>query len=144
ATLYLGVRLWSGAEAYVVPELISERPLSQLRGLGGAIQNFELQKGGAETPQVYHSRVYLRQTFGFGGQRVMKDSAPLQLGTTNDSRRLVFVAGNFSILDFFDKNAFDIDPRQGFLGLGFMTYAAWDFAADARGYSYGGVAELYW
>jgi high affinity Mn2+ porin len=32
ATLYLGVRLWNGAEAYVVPELISERPLSQLRG----------------------------------------------------------------------------------------------------------------
>ena len=52
------------------------------------------------------------------------------------------VAGNFSILDFFDKNAFDIDPRQGFLCLGFLTYAAWDFASDARGYSYGGVAEL--
>jgi high affinity Mn2+ porin len=25
-----------------------------------------------------------------------------------------------------------------------MTYAAWDFASDARGYSYGGVAELDW
>src|SRR5215472_16667929 len=42
-TLYLGARLWSGGEAYFAPELISERPLSQLRGLGGAIQNFELQ-----------------------------------------------------------------------------------------------------
>ena len=45
ATLFLGLRLWNGAEAYLVPELISEKPLSQLRGLGGAIQNFELQKG---------------------------------------------------------------------------------------------------
>ena len=51
ATLYLGLRLWKGGEAYLVPELISERPLSQLRGLGGAIQNFELQKGGSPTPQ---------------------------------------------------------------------------------------------
>src|SRR5580704_4416655 len=34
ATLYLGGRLWPGAEAYLVPEVISERPLSQLRGLG--------------------------------------------------------------------------------------------------------------
>ena len=68
----------------------------------------------------------------------------MQLGTTYDSRRLVLIAGNFSILDFFDKNAFDIDPRQGFLSLGFLTYAAYDFASDARGYSYGGVAELYW
>jgi hypothetical protein len=25
-----------------------------------------------------------------------------------------------------------------------MTHASWDFAADARGYSWGGTAELYW
>src|SRR5882672_12094413 len=37
ATFYLGVRMWKGAEAYVVPEVISERGLSQLRGLAGAI-----------------------------------------------------------------------------------------------------------
>ncbi len=144
ATLYLGLRLWRGAEFYVVPELISERPLSQLKGLAGGIPNFELQKGGSETPQVYHSRIFVKQTFGFGGKRVKEESGPMQLGTTYDSRRLVIAAGNFSILDFFDKNAFDIDPRQGFLSLGFLTYSAWDFASDARGYSYGGVAEFYW
>lgn len=144
ATFYLGVRLWGGAEAYIVPEVISEQPFSQLKGLSGAIQNFELQKGGGQTPEIYHSRIFVRQMFGFGGTRVKAESGPLQLGTTYDSRRLVLVAGNFSILDFFDKNAFDIDPRQGFFGLGFLTYAAYDFASDARGYSYGGVAELYW
>ena len=49
ATIYLGVRLWKGAEGYFVPELIAERPLSELKGLAGAIQNFELQKGGGAT-----------------------------------------------------------------------------------------------
>src|SRR3954462_8380376 len=39
ATLYLGVRLWQGAEAYFVPEVISEVPFSQLKGLAGGIQN---------------------------------------------------------------------------------------------------------
>ena len=144
ATLYVGARLWHGAEFYVVPEIISERPLSQLRGLGGAIQNFELQKGGTETPQIYHSRLFVKQTFGFGGESTEEESGPMQLGTRYTSRRLVLVGGNFSILDFFDKNAFDIDPRQGLLSLGFLSYAAWDFASDARGYSYGGVAEFYW
>jgi high affinity Mn2+ porin len=144
ATLYLGARLWKGAEAYLVPELITERPLSQLRGLGGSIQNFELQKGGTTTPQIYRSRLFLKQTVGLGGERIVEDSGPMQLGTHYDSRRLVFVVGNFSILDFFDTNAFDVDPRQGFLGLGFLTYAAYDFASDARGYSYGGVAEFHW
>ncbi len=144
ATLYVGVRLWQGAEAYAVPELISEKPLSQLKGLGGAIQDFELQKGGAETPTLYRSRAFLKQTIGFGGDRLTSESSPTQLGTKYDSRRLVLIAGNFSVLDYFDKNAFDIDPRQGLFNLAFLTYAAYDFASDARGYSWGGVGELYW
>jgi high affinity Mn2+ porin len=144
ATLYFGLRLWKGGEAYVVPEVIAERPLSQLRGLGAGIQNFELQKGGSETPKLYRSRAYIRQTFGFGGERVVKESGPLQLGTAYNGRRLVLIVGNFSVLDFFDKNAFDIDPRQGLLSLAFLTYPAYDFASDARGYSWGGVAEFYW
>jgi len=144
ATLFAGLRLWKGSEAYVVPELISERPLSQLKGLGGAIQDFELQKGGAEKPTLYLSRAYLRQTFEFGGSSQAQESAPMQLGTKYRSRRLVFEAGNFSILDFFDKSAFDIDPRQGFFNLAFMTYAAYDFASNARGYSWGAISEFYW
>src|SRR5262249_49095679 len=36
-TVYLGVRLWKGAEAYLAPEVISQVPFSQLKGLGGAI-----------------------------------------------------------------------------------------------------------
>jgi high affinity Mn2+ porin len=144
ATLYLGLRLWKGSELYVVPELISERPLSQLKGLGGAIQDFELQKGGDVAPSLYRSRAYLRQIVELGGAPEVKDSGPTQLGTSYNSRRLVFVLGNFSILDFFDKNAFDIDPRQGLYNLAFLTYAAYDFASDARGYSWGGVSELYW
>jgi high affinity Mn2+ porin len=144
ATLYLGLRLWKDAESYLVPEVISEQPLSQLKGLGGAIQNFELQKGGESVPQIYRSRLFLKQTVQLGGKSLVEESGPLQLGTHYDSRRLVFVVGNFSSLDFFDTNAFDVDPRQGFLSLGFLTYAAYDFASDARGYSYGGVAEFYW
>jgi high affinity Mn2+ porin len=143
-TLYLGAGLWKGAEGYLAPEVISERGFSQLRGLGGAIQNFELQKGGTETPQVYRSRAYIRQTFGLGGKSTAAPSGPLQLGRVYDSRRLVLTAGNFSILDFLDKNAFGIDPRQGFFSLAFLTYPAYDFAADSRGYSWGGVAELDW
>ena len=81
-TLFVGLRLWPGAEAYAAPEIISERPLSQLRGLGGSIQNFELQKTGGETPQLYRSRTFLRQTIDLGGAPVGKTSDPMQLGAT--------------------------------------------------------------
>jgi hypothetical protein len=144
ATLFLGARLWPGAEGYFVPEVIAERPLSTLHGLGGAIQNFELQKGGSETPQIYKARLFLRQNIGLGGEPVKKSSDPMQLGTTVDSRRMVITAGNFSVLDVMDKNGVTGDPRQTFFNMAFMTHAAWDFVADARGYSYGAAVELYW
>lgn len=144
ATLFLGLKLWPGAEAYFVPEVLSMQPLSNLTGLASAIQNAELQKGGGTTPQLYQSRAYLQQTIDLGGERVEKPSDPMQLAATVGSRRVVLRVGNFSIIDFFDKNAFAGDLRQQFLNMAFLTYAAYDFAADARGYSYGGVAELYW
>ncbi len=143
-TLYFAARLWPGAEAYFVPEVIAEQPFSQLKGLGAAIQDFDLQKGGSATPQLYRSRAFLRQTFELGGERVVTESNPQQLGTVYDSRRLVLEVGNFSILDFFDKPILGIDPHQGFFSLAFLTYGAWDFASDARGYSWGGVIELFW
>ena len=61
-----------------------------------------------------------------------------------DSRRLVLTLGNFTILDFFDRNSVTGDPRQTFFNMAFMTYASWDFPSDARGYSWGATAELYW
>jgi hypothetical protein len=143
-TFMFGVRLWHGAEGYLVPEIIAERPFSTLRGLGGAIQNFELQKTGVESPQLYRSRGWLKQTIGLGGERVHKASDQGQLGATVDARRVVISVGNFSIIDFFDKNTFSTNPRQQFLNMVFMTHAAYDFASDARGYSWGAVVELYW
>ena len=143
-TLFFGARLWHGGEAYFVPEVISERALSGLHGLGGAIQNFELQKQGSSAPQLYRARTYLRQTIGFGGDPIEKTSDPMQLGTVVDSHRLVLAVGNFTILDFFDKNSVTSDPRQTFFNMAFMTHASWDFPSDARGYSWGAVAEVYW
>src|SRR5258708_2626540 len=105
ATLYLGLKLWPGGEGYFAPEVITERPFSQLRGLAGVIQNFELQKPGGEAPQLYRSRVYLRQTIDLGGEPVERRSDVLQLGATDRRRRVVITLGNFTVLDLFDKNS---------------------------------------
>ena len=143
-TLFFGARLWPGGEVYVVPEVISERPFSQLRGIGGAIQNFELQKTGSEVPQIYRSRTYLRQTFGLGGGKEEKTSDPMQLATKVDKRRIVLTAGNFTILDVFDRSSVQPDSRTTFFNMAFMTHASWDFPSDARGYSWGAALEAYW
>jgi high affinity Mn2+ porin len=143
-TVFFGLRLRPGTELYVVPEVISETTLSNLKGLGGATENFELQKVGALTPALYRARLFVRQTFGLGGKSIELPSGQMQLGENVDGRRLVFTLGNFSALDVFDKNNVIGDLRKSFFDEAFMTYAAWDFPADARGYSVGAAAELYW
>lgn len=144
ASLFLGARLWGGGELYFAPEMIGERALSRLRGIGGATEIFELQKTGTEVPLVYRSRFFLRQTFDLGGATLAVDSNPLVLGTQVHRRRLVFTFGNYSVLDVMDRNGVTGDPRQTFFNEAFMTHPAYDFPADARGFTVGLAAELYW
>ncbi|OQW75269.1 MAG: carbohydrate porin [Proteobacteria bacterium ST_bin11] len=142
-TAYFGLKAWPGGEIYLAPEMISELPLSDLKGLGGSIQNFELQKSGSVSATWYKSRFYLKQTFNLDGDSHSVSSGPMQLAGTAESRRLVVTGGNLSVLDVFDKNSYAADLRQQFLNMAFLTNAAYDFAADARGYSVGLAAEYY-
>ncbi|MGD0958705.1 MAG: carbohydrate porin [Methylomonas sp.] len=142
-TFFGGLKLWEGTELYGAPEMISETPFANLKGLGGAIQDFEFQKSGTAQPTWYRSRAYLRQTFNFGGETVHLDSAPLQLAQNVNSRRLVVSFGDMSVLDIFDKNTFAGDLRQQYFNMSFMANAAYDFAADSRGYTVGLAGELY-
>jgi high affinity Mn2+ porin len=144
ATAYFGLKLWQNGEVYLAPEMVSLMPLSELKGLGGSIQNFELQKNGETHATWYVPRFYLKQTFNFGGEEQTVESGPMQLAGSFKSRRLVITGGEFSILDFFDKNSYAADLRQQSLNMAFMTHASYDFAADARGYTTGVVAELYY
>ena len=144
ATAYAGVRLWDGGELYFVPEVVAQLPLSGLRGFGGSFQNGELQKQSERTPTFYRSRLFVRQMWNLGGEAQAVPSGPMQLSSTAESRRLVVTAGNVSILDIFDKNAFAGDIRQQFMNWDFMTHAAYDYAADARGYTWGVAAEYYY
>src|SRR5207248_10232491 len=85
----------------------------------------------------------LRQTWNLGGESSRQESAPMQLAKSVQSRRFVLTGGNLAIIDLFDRNAFAGDIRQQFLSMNFATYAAYDFAADARGYSWGLAGEYF-
>lgn len=143
ATAFLGLRAWQGGEIYLAPEVIAELPPSELHGMGGSIPNGELEKNGARYPTLYRSRLFLRQTWNLGGESTRTESGPMQLAGSTNSRRFVLTAGNLAVIDIFDRNAFAGDVRRQFIGMNFMTHAAFDFAADARGYSWGLIGEYY-
>lgn len=142
ATLYLGLRPWAGAELFFDPETIQSQELSHLSGLGG-LSNGENQKGGGPVPTLYRARAFLRQTLAVGGEVSTAEPGANQLGGPVTSRRFVITAGNFSVADVFDNNAFSHDPRTQFLNWALMGYGASDYAADVRGYTWGIAVEYY-
>lgn len=143
ATAYFGIRPWAGAEFYFNPEMIQSVPFSGLHGLGG-LTNGEQQKTSGPTPTFYRARLYLKQTFGFGGGQDAVESAPNQLAGMVDKRRLVVTLGNLSVTDIFDNNSYAHDARTQFTNWAFLTHGAFDYVGDARGYTIGGALEYYY
>jgi high affinity Mn2+ porin len=141
-TAFFGWRPWSGGELYFNPEMAQGSPLSNLTGFGG-FTNGEIARVSGTTPTFYRARLFLRQTWGYGGGSDKVESDANQLAGMADKRRLVFTAGNLSVLDLFDDNSFSHDPRTQFLNWSLMTHGAYDYAADARGYSWGAALEYF-
>jgi high affinity Mn2+ porin len=140
ATLFLAARLWSGGEFFVDPEVIKGRGLTNVTGIAG-FPNGDVARVGDGDWKLYHARIFLRQTWALGGEREAVAPDQHQLGGTQDTRRIVFTAGNFSAADLFDDNAYSHDPRTQFLNWSLMANGAWDYPADARGYTNGVVLE---
>ncbi len=66
-TLYAGVRPWSGAEAWINPEVDQGFGLSDTIGIAG-FPSGEAYKVGARDPYVKLPRLFLRQTIDLGGE----------------------------------------------------------------------------
>jgi high affinity Mn2+ porin len=142
-TAHWGARVWGGGELYFDPELVSGVPFSgNLVGLGG-FTNGEITRASGPNLLPYVQRFFLRQTWGQGGARETVNADFNQLAGQQDKNRWVLTVGNFSTLDVFDDNPYAKDPRTQFMNWGNWTYAAYDYAADARGYGWGVALESY-
>ncbi|GAC1607222.1 MAG: hypothetical protein NVS3B2_16020 [Ramlibacter sp.] len=142
ATAALGLRLGPQTALYFDPELSQGVALSGLVGLSG-FPNGELAKTSGAKPTLYRARLFVRHTIGLGGETTAVESAANQLAGRHDARRIVLTAGALSLPDLFDANRFAHDPRTQFMNWALMTHAAYDFAADSRGYTYGVAAEYF-
>lgn len=142
STAFLGLRLARGTELYFNPEAVQGVAFSGLTGLGG-LNNSELQKTAGSGLKVYRARLFLRQIWGLGGEREAVESEANQLGGSRDKNRVVLTAGNLAVSDLFDANAYAHDGRTQLLNWSFLTHGAYDFAADARGYSWGAALEYF-
>lgn len=142
-TAHIGGRPWQGGEVYFNPEIAQGVPFGGiLVGLGG-FTNGEITRAAGTNPTIYRQRLFLRQTWNHGGGSEKVDSDFNQLAGSVDKNRFVLTVGNFSTLDVFDDNAYAKDPRAQFMNWSHWTYAAFDYAADARGFGWGFAGEWY-
>ena len=140
STAFLGLRLARDTEIYFNPEAVQGVAFSGLTGLGG-LNNSELQKTAGSSLTLYRARLFVRQTWGLGGEREAVESDQNQLAGSRDKKRVVLTAGNLAVSDIFDTNAYAHDARTQLMNWSFLTHGAYDFAADARGYSWGAALE---
>ncbi len=140
ATLFLDARLWDtdgwSGELVFNPELAGGQGLSGVQGIAG-FPNGEITRVGEPPPTPYFARLFLRQTFGFGGEQEKVEDGPNQIAGSRDVNRFTLSVGKFAATDFADDNRYSHDPRTQFLPWSIMYNGAWDYPANVRGYTYG-------
>jgi high affinity Mn2+ porin len=141
ATAFIGMRPWAGTEIYVNPELMQGNGLSETFGLGG-FPNGEAQKSGFPIPRMNIGRIFVRQTFGLGGEQEPMEDGPNQLAGKQDISRITVTAGKFQVTDLFDGNTYSHDPRTSFLNWAFQCCGAYDWTMDKVGYTWGAAVDF--
>ena len=140
-SLFLNARLWKGGEIYYNPELLQGFGLNDTVGVAG-FPSGEAQKSNFPYPHYNTSRLFVRQTFGFGGEQEELASGPTQLASKVDVSRLTLQAGKFAVIDIFDGNAYAKDARKDFMNWSIWAPGAFDYSADKVGLTYGATAEF--
>ena len=136
-----GVRLWRGAEAHIDGMMWQGFGLNNTRGVDG-FPNGEAFRLGTGVPNGTIARLFIRQTFGMGGEQEDVPDDQFALAGKQDVSRLTFTLGRMSVKDIFDNNAYANDPRTQFMNWALIANEAWDFPADAIGYTTGLAVEL--
>ncbi len=138
-TLFAGMRIGSG-ELWINPEVDQGFGLSNTLGVAG-FPSGEAYKVGANSPYLRLPRVFYRQVVNLGGEEQNIEPAANQLRRTQTANNVILTIGKFSVVDVFDTNTYAHDPRADFFNWSIVESGAFDYAADAWGYTKGASVE---
>jgi hypothetical protein len=143
-TLFAGVRL-TGSTRYNTDlildvESAGGRGLSQALGLAG-FTNLDVVRNPTLGTKPYLARYEIHQTIGLTNETTTQSANPFSFAPEVPVRRIELRVGRMTLPDFFDANTVGIDSHLQFLNWTVDNNGAWDYAADTRGYTVGGIAE---
>ena len=139
-TLYTGLQLDPTIETIADFESAGGSGLSQTLGLAG-FTNLDAVRSPSLGASPYVARLWLRKVIALSDDTINVERGPLSILTTLPARRLDIHLGKFAMVDFFDLNSVANDSHTQFMNWTVVNNGAYDYAADTRGYTYGGVID---
>jgi high affinity Mn2+ porin len=140
ATLFLNYKL--GKKTYFVfnPEMAGGKGLSKTLGIAG-FPNGEVYRVGDPKPKPFIGRLYFEQRIALSEDKMQVDEDINQVAELTNKDYISFIAGKFSLTDFFDDSQISHDPRTQFFNWALMGNGGWDYPANTRGYTMGAVVQ---
>jgi len=121
-------------------EAAEGRGLSEAFGLAG-FTNLDVVRNPNLGKLPYIARYEIHQTIGITQKTASQDAGPFAVAPSVPVRRFEFRIGKMGVPDFFDLNESGSDSHLQFMNWTVDNNGAWDYAADTRGYTVGGIAE---
>jgi hypothetical protein len=121
-------------------EAAGGRGLSQALGLAGE-PNLDVVRNPYLSINPYPARYQIHQVIGLTDKTQSQDSNFFALATEVPEKRIEFRIGKMTLPDFFDVNDIGSDTHLQFMNWTVDNNGAWDYAADTRGYTVGGMTE---
>lgn len=140
ATLYMGLALSPSLEAVADVENSGGSGLSQTLGLAG-FTDLDAVRNPSLSPAPYLARLWYRKVIALSDDTISVERTPTSMLTTLPVRRLDIHVGKFDMVDFFDLNSVANDSHTQFMNWTVVNNGAYDYAADTRGYTWGGVID---
>jgi hypothetical protein len=116
------------------------RGLSQALGLAG-FTNLDVVRNPTLSIVPYLARYGFHQVIGLTERTASQEPGPFGLAPSVPLRRIEIRGGKMTLPDFFDVNSVGSDSHLQFMNWTVDNNGAWDYAADTRGYTVGGMAE---
>ena len=116
------------------------RGLSEALGLAG-FTNLDVVRNPNLGSTPYIARYGIHQVIGLTKETTSQEPGFFAVAPSVPVRRIEFRIGKMTLPDFFDVNSIGSDSHLQFMNWTVDNNGAWDYAADTRGYTVGGMAE---
>ena len=135
---YFGVALPLRLQFYLDMEMFKGAGVSNATGMAGLTNGDVIRSGVVSLgKRPYVARRFWRYTLPLGDETEATAAAQGQLAGTEFTHRIEIKLGKLAVSDDFDKNRYANSTRTQFMNWALFNNAAWDFAADTRGYTSG-------